>query len=220
MPNRGCVYTTLIGRYEKLKEQPMARESPLPFIWLTDDPDVTSETWRVVRVRPLFAHDSVRSQRMLKLLPHRHLGNFELSLYIDNSVVLSAPPEKIFAEYFSDVGLVLPAHSFRERVRDEFVEVSAERLDDPELVAEQLANYESSDPNVLNERLYWSAVMLRNHGDAKVREVLKVWAMHVLRFSRRDQLSACVWLAISSRDSKQTAHLTTRWQRHWPLRPC
>ncbi len=167
----------------------MARASAVPFVCLTDDPDLTSETWRIVRIDPLFARDSVRSQRMLKLLPHRYLGRFERSLYIDNTVVLTAPPERLFAEYL-DTGFALPSHSYRATVRDEFAEVAATQLDDNERIADQLSNYETSDPDALDERPYWSGLLLRDHGDAKVTEALDTWAMHVLRFSRRDQLSA------------------------------
>jgi hypothetical protein len=43
-----CVYTTLIGGYEKLNEQSVATNSRLPFICLTDDPDLRSETGKFV----------------------------------------------------------------------------------------------------------------------------------------------------------------------------
>jgi len=66
MNARSCVYTALIGNYEKLNEQPVARQSGIPFICLTDDPKLSSETWRIVQVSPLFRADPVRSQRLLK----------------------------------------------------------------------------------------------------------------------------------------------------------
>ena len=75
-------------------------------------------------------------------------------------------------------------------MRDEFAEVSALQLDDSERIADQLASYELGDPDALKERPYWAGLTLRDHGDTNVREALEIWAMHVLRFSRRDQLSA------------------------------
>jgi len=187
---RSCVYTALIGNYEKLNEQPVARQSGIPFICLTDDPKLNSETWRVVQVRPIFPTDTVRSQRLLKLLPYRHLVDFEHSLYIDNSVVLTAPPEKILAEYLPASPFALPTHSFRNRVHDEFVEVLAHQLDDPDRIREHLEAFEASDPDGLEERPYWSGILLRDHTNRDVREASEVWAAHVLRYSRRDQLSS------------------------------
>jgi len=79
---RRCVYTTLIGKYETLNEQPVAAASSFQFICLTDDPDLRSETWSVRCVAPVFGMDPIRSQRELKLRPHVHLAEFDGSLYM------------------------------------------------------------------------------------------------------------------------------------------
>src|SRR5688572_10939275 len=57
-----CVYTTLIGGYEPLNEQPVAASSRVPFVCLTDDPNLASDTWQIRHVTPLFGMDPVRSQ--------------------------------------------------------------------------------------------------------------------------------------------------------------
>lgn len=187
---RACVYTSLIGDYEKLNEQPISALSSLPFICLTDHTGLQSDTWRIVRVDPLFPPDPVRSQRMFKLLPHRFLPDFELSLYIDNSVLLTKTPEEIFDRYVASAEFVLPMHSYRDRVIDEFIEVAKLALDDPERISEQLDHYRLSDPAALDERPYWGAIQMRRHNSPDVRRALETWASHVLRYSRRDQLAA------------------------------
>ena len=131
-----CVYTSLIGGYERLNEQPAARQSKIPFLCLTDDPNLRSETWRIIPVEPLFPQDPIRSQRMFKILPHRFLPDFDASLYIDNSVVLSKPPEEILNRYFRSGYLALPTHSFRETVLDEYLVVERVRLDDSSRIFE------------------------------------------------------------------------------------
>jgi hypothetical protein len=208
----------MIGRYERLNEQPMASRSSLPFVCLTDDPDLTSETWRIVRIKPIFHSDSIRSQRMLKLLPHRYVSDFERSLYIDNSVILNETPEKIFAEYLVNCAFALPTHGFRNSVRDEFAEVLNLRLDDPERLSEQLKAYEAYDPAALDERPYWSGILLRDHFDSPTREALEIWAMHVLRFSRRDQLSANYAFRRAGRSPSRIEMDTQRsWFHTWPV---
>jgi FkbM family methyltransferase len=188
MHENSCVYTCLIGRYEKLNEQPVAVRSVIPFICLTDDHDLTSDTWRIVHVDPMFKLDQVRSQRILKLLPHCCLPDFDHSLYIDNSVILSARPEEIFARYFASTVFALPMHSFRERVIDEFSAVAG--LDDEVRISEQLANYEATYPDILLQQPYWTAILMRSHRSELVCNAMGEWAAHVLRYSRRDQLSA------------------------------
>ena len=184
-----CVYTTLIGGYEMLNEQPIAATSRLPFICLTDDPELRSETWQIREVEPLFGLDPIRSQRALKLRPHEHLLDFDCSIYIDNTVVLKTPPEALIEQYLGASAFCLPQHSFRDSVLEEFLEVEALGNEDQGRLFEQLNHYALELPEVLEERPFWTGVLLRDHRDPKVRSMLDVWLAHVQRYSRRDQLS-------------------------------
>jgi hypothetical protein len=189
-----CVYTTLIGGYEKLNEQPVATNSRLPFICLTDDPDLRSETWQIRRVEPLFSLDPIRSQRALKLLPHEHLPDFDYSIYIDNSVLLKTSPEVFAEQYLGASAFCLPEHSYRNSVLEEFLEVERLGYDDPARLFEQLNHYALEAPDVLQERPFWTGILLRDHRNPNVRRMLDIWLAHVLRYSRRDQLSLNVAL--------------------------
>lgn len=187
---RLCVYTTLIGRYEELTEQPMAVGSTMPFICLTDDADLKSDSWEVRRVSRTFEADPVRSQRDLKLRPHLYLPDFDGSLYIDNSVLLTAPAERIIEKYDPPSGIWIPRHGARASLLDEFLQVVRLGRDDQNRVFEQLNHYLLSCPDVLKEKPYWAAIIIRDHRNAKLQAVLELWLAHVLRYSRRDQLSA------------------------------
>jgi len=184
-----CVYTVLMGGYEYLNEQPTAAQSDIPFICFTDDPGLHSETWQIRLVSPLFAMDPVRSQRDFKLRPHIHLAEFDVSLYIDNSVILSRPPDEIFERYGVENGFALTGHELRQTVLDEFLEVAKQGYDDPGRVFEQLNHYTLVSPEVLEERPYWSGILLRDHREPAVCTMLDIWYGHVMRYSRRDQLS-------------------------------
>ncbi len=186
---RRCVYTALIGRYEKLNEQAVAAQSGIPFICLTDDAELHSESWQIRKVSPVFAMDPIRSQRDFKLRPHLHLPEFDQTLYIDNSVVLSEPPERLFEQYLSGAPFAIAEHSFRDRVLDEFIAVAAIGLDDQARIFEQLNHYELIDGDVLQEKPYWGAILLRDVRDGHVRTMSEIWMAQVNRYSRRDQLS-------------------------------
>jgi hypothetical protein len=188
-PPQLCVFTTLIGRYEHLNEQPLAAQSCIPFICLTDDPDLKSESWEIRQVSPVFGMDPIRSQRDFKLRPHLYLPDFDASLYVDNSVLITQPPECLFEGYFPASGFCLPEHSFRDSTLDEFLEVARLGFDDQSRIFEQLNHYMIDCPEVLKEKPYWTAIMLRDHRNPRVREMLEIWTAHVHRYSRRDQLS-------------------------------
>lgn len=86
-------------------------------------------------------------------------------------------------------GLFLPGHSFRDSVHDEFIEVARLGFDDQNRIFEQLHHYLVSDPASVAEVPYWTAILLRDHRNPKVRAAMELWTAHMLRYSRRDQLS-------------------------------
>jgi hypothetical protein len=172
-----------------LNEQPAARKSSIPFICFTDDPGLVSKTWEIRPLKLLFGEDFVRSQRDCKLRPHRFLPDFDASLYIDNSVLLKVAPEEIFGAADLSSGLAMPLHSYRDSVLDEFARVRSQHLDDPARVAEQLDDYTAATPEILQARPFWGAIMLRDHHNAAMIAAMEIWFAHVLRYSRRDQLS-------------------------------
>lgn len=214
-----CVYTCLLNGYEELNEQPVASASSLDFICFTDDPDLASDSWSFRTVKPVFAADSARSQRRVKICTHRVLAEYDVSLYIDNSVILEQPPEALIDALLpADSTLALFAHSARETVRDEFSEVVKLGLDAESVCREQRRHYESSDPGSLDERPLWSGVLLRRHNDPRVIEAMETWYAHVLRYSRRDQLS--IWCALRSAGVIPYVHALSNTEspyHRWPV---
>jgi hypothetical protein len=126
---RNCVFTTLFGGYEEINAQPVANFSKMDFVCLTDNPDLKSSDWQVRVVQPQFKSDPIRSQRLVKINPHRYLPEYEMSLYIDNSVELRQAPELLVDKFdVEDKVFVIPRHSFRKNLQEEFVEVVARQM--------------------------------------------------------------------------------------------
>lgn len=196
MPPSRAVYTALFGGYERLNEQPLGAASDLDFICFTDDDTLASETWEIRVITPAFPLDLVRSQRDIKIRGHSSLSGFDETLYIDNSVTLKVLPENLLDEWLTIADLAICQHSYRDRVVDEFDEVIALNYDEPSRVNEQLLHYAELYPDVLQQRPFWNALIARRHG-LEVQGAMETWYQHVLRFSRRDQLSANVAISIS-----------------------
>ncbi|EXU76318.1 hypothetical protein BG55_06060 [Erwinia mallotivora] len=185
-----CLYTVIIGGYEELNELPSEiAASSLAKICLTDDPTLTSKTWEIRVVKPAFPMDTVRSQRILKILPHRFLPEFERSLYIDNTIYLKRNPVEIINTFCENSDISVPLHSFREHVYEEFLEVARGGLDDSARIFEQMNHYQLTHSEVLKLKPYWSAILVRNHMKKHVIDLMESWYRQVLRYSRRDQLS-------------------------------
>lgn len=185
-----ALYSVLLGGYERLNEQPEIADTvgDLPRFLLTDDPTITSDFWQVVAVDPALPADLVRSQRLLKILGHPVLEPFDRTLYVDNAVRLRSHPVDIVDAWLGEHDLAAPSHSYRERVLDEFDEVLRLQYDDPARLYEQVLHYGRTNPTVLERRPHWTAILARRSND-EVRRAMRRWADHVLRYSRRDQLS-------------------------------
>jgi hypothetical protein len=195
MGERVCVYVTLFGKYEDLLEQPMAADSAIDFICITDDPELESDSWQIRIVQPAIATDPARSSRYPKICPHRFLADYDVSLYIDNAVLLTRPPEEIVTALLPDgAGLAAVEHSFRETVLDEFREVAKLGYEAPWVCYEQLEHYRQSHPDLLTMKPLIGGVLIRRHMHRDVIAAMELWWFNVLRFSRRDQLSLRVAL--------------------------
>jgi len=211
-----AVYTALLGGYEQLNED-QPRDSRLPFICFTDDPRLRSTTWDIRLVEPAFPLDLVRSQRDIKLRGHPALDEFSESMYIDNSVTLTVPPEDLLRDWLAEEDLALVRHSNRVTVLDEFTEVLRQGLEEPARLFEQLDHYAALAPDILERRPLWAAVMARRRTPS-VDAFFAQWFDHVLRYSRRDQLSLVYVLESTSIPFRviEAKNEESEWHR-WPV---
>lgn len=213
------MYTVLLGRYERLTEQPVAADSALDFLCFTDDPTLESETWTIRQVRPLLADDATRSQRFLKIRAHATVPEYDTSVYIDNSVVLKQAPERLIEDLLPpDAAFAAMGHSFRSTVAEEFVAVVLEGYDTHDRCAEQEHHYRLRDPQSLELRPLKAALLLRRHHDPLVVAAMESLAAHVLRYSRRDQLS--LWFCLREAGLEPLIHELDNFEspyHRWPV---
>jgi len=190
---RRAVYTALFGGYEDLNDA-QATQGDVDFLCFTDDPTLHSDVWRIVVVEPEFAGDRHRSQRRIKIIGHPLLAAYEETLYIDNTISLTGSATELMTEWLADADVAFAQHSFRDSLADEFAVVVAEALDDHHRVSEQWDHYVDAFPDVLDGPVLWGGMIARRHTD-EVSDLCSTWFHHVLRYSRRDQLSLPVALA-------------------------
>lgn len=185
---RRVVYSALIGQYEPLVEQPRAGQEDVDFILFTDQEGLTSSTWQVHVVDRELPADAIRSARALKIGGHSLLENYEESLWLDNRVVLKCTPSSLFDDWLAHHDVAMPLHSFRESVLAEFEAVLEAERDDPARVYAQLSHYLRQEVSALDEQPFWTAIIARRHTRDNSR-FAQLWLNHVMRYSRRDQLS-------------------------------
>ena len=187
---RRVVYTVLYGDGYALLEQPVRRESALDFIAFTGDPTVRSDTWTIRHLPALLPMDMSRSSRFPKICAHRVLPEYDVSLYIDTKVLLTAPPETILDDLLigQSGSMACFRHDQRSTIAEEVEAVIQGGLDQADMCRAQLADY-AADGYLGATPLTWSGLLMRFHNREEVKSAMDMWIAHVLRYSRRDQLS-------------------------------
>lgn len=185
---RRVIYTALIGDYESFSAPDYAVREDTDLICFTDSDQLSDSSWKVIKINPRFPEDNIRSARYLKIMGPIFLAEYSESLWLDNTVLLKVEPDVFLDALLMDEDLALPMHSFRDSVAAEFDAVNAAGYDDVTRIYEQLFHYAHTSPDVLMERPFWTAIMARRHTD-DVKVLMTCWWEHVLRYSRRDQLS-------------------------------
>jgi len=181
---RNVVYTCLFGHSETFANHDYQDDS-VDYICFTDDETLTSTCWKFIVVENKLI-DPHRLSKSFKHLPHRYLGNYERSLYIDNTVKLKIEPSEIFKAFSDD--LVVLKHPVRDCVYDEAKAVIDLEYDNPEIVKRQMRFYRDLGYPKHNG-LITSTFLLRNHNDEALQAVNEDWHKQILLYSKRDQLS-------------------------------
>lgn len=183
-----AVYTALFGQYEALQEQDQLRDLGVPLYCFTDVDGVESDLWTVVKVKPDFPNDPVRSARAIKVLGHPTLEKYPITVWADNRVQLTPKIVDLVASMESDTDLLAFEHSFRQDLESEFAAIVAGNFDEPGRVFDQFAAYQAEVPRVLSRKPVWTGLLVRRNNQHQ-RQAMRIWADQINRYSRRDQLS-------------------------------
>jgi len=89
MNNKKVVYTDLFGNYDELQEPNMIWKD-WDFLCFTDDKNLKSNIWNIIYVESELS--SNLENRKYKILPHRFLDQYEVSLYIDSNIKILKDP--------------------------------------------------------------------------------------------------------------------------------
>lgn len=193
--NKLVVYTAIMGEYDGLIPQP--QYEGVDYVCFTDV-NLSSNTWKIIKVQKPIENDNTRSARFFKILAHRHLGVYEKSIYIDGNFLLLQDPRPLVNNILSKSSLAFFDHNKVDDARNcAFAEYEAilkigketgKFKDEPELMR-KLIEYMRSEGFPEDSGLISSGVLIRNHNDREVVALMEDWWQLVKNFSKRDQLS-------------------------------
>ena len=183
------LYSALYGTKEPLNPDVFGPSEGYRRVIFTDNQDLTLPGVEVIH-DPLDGLDPARASRRAKLRPHAYFPDAEWSIWLDNKSRLLMPPAQILEtiQAHSDASFHAFPHFRRDCVYHEGRVICENGLDDHLPVKQRLATYRAEG---LPERLglIEGHFMLRRHNDPLLMRFGDRWMEHVLRYSRRDQLS-------------------------------
>jgi hypothetical protein len=193
--NKKIVYTSVFGNYDDVVEP------KLPSGW---DWKCFSEENNL----PLY-EDNMRNAKRFKILPHRFLSEYEISIYIDGNYIIRRDVGELVEKYLNDTNAAFhnhnsqPAYDKRNCIYAEAntilmfgeknMKITPKRgmknyKDNPNLIINQMQRYmDSGYPE--DNGLITGGVILRNHNEKDCIEVMEDWWKEIRYGSKRDQLS-------------------------------
>tara|TARA_R110001592_G_scaffold55594_2_gene169772 strand:+ start:2957 stop:3694 length:738 start_codon:yes stop_codon:yes gene_type:complete len=198
------IYTAIFGDTHYLHD-PEVISSEYDYICITDSDQYKSDIWDVKKVTPLYSHGGLNN-RKYKVLPHRFFANYDTSIYIDGDLKITSDLS-ILAKQHSNYPLSVLDHSLcgitltgnlntRNCIYDEanFIKWLGDKhprkhyKDNIKTIFSQMERYKI-EKYPLKNGLARTSVIIRNHNNSEVINVMEDWWLELKHWSKRDQLS-------------------------------
>ena len=184
---RKVVYTTIIGKYDKLKEPKVISEG-FDYVCFTDDVELNSKIWKINVVDNPEGLDNKRLSSKINILCNFFLKEYDLSIMIGGQISINCDLNIFLDENYHGEDMVTFRHPDRSCIYEEAKVCIAIGKDDPEIINKQMEGYRSKGfPERIG--LVASGIMIRNHDSKKLGEFMNRWWKEVCFKSKRDQLS-------------------------------
>ena len=189
--NRKVVYTCITGGYDTLIEPSVVTEG-FDYICFTDCTNIESKTWEIRKlpeeIKNLNTTD-VKKQRAIKILPHRYLSEYDISIWVDGNVLIRDDLNTfINKECNTENNIFIPQHPIRQCIYDEAKECIKLKKDTKENIEPQVKRYKL-EGFPLKEGMVQSNIIVRRHNSENCIRLMEQWWNELYNGSHREQLS-------------------------------
>lgn len=185
---RKVIYTALIDGYDHLRE-PSKITPGWDYVCFTNNPQLKSKKWKIIYINNAEKLDSFRLNRKIKILYHKYLPNYDISIYIDSNIIIKTNLNRFLAgKLKKNSEIAMMWHQFRKNVYEEAEECIRLNRDDKNTIRQQVKEYKMEGlPN--NTGLTENRIIIRKHGSERLKRFMELWWHEILTKSRRDQIS-------------------------------
>lgn len=193
------LYTANIGRYDHFApptddydeihlRHGIVIDPGVDYLCFTDNPSARSSVFRIVTV-PIKYGSAAKTSREIKILPHRYVGEYAMSVWMDFKFIPKNPHLKQTAEeYLDGYDICMVDHRKRNCIYEEKELIATKRIDYLYTIDKQIERYRARGYPA-GHGLVEASVMFRRHGEPDVVRAMEWWHREMMQYSGRDQLS-------------------------------
>ena len=186
------VYTCITGGYDNILE-PSFVTSGVDYVCFTDNSNMKSKTWKFRPIPDeLLTYSKVKQQRGVKILAHRYLSEYDISIWVDGAVIVKGDVNKYIGTLDLDkYSVFIPEHPNRKCIyaeKDACLRIKKITGEGIALAEKQMKRYRDEGMPE-NYGLVQTNVMIRRHNDQYSKDLMEKWWDELKNYSHRDQLS-------------------------------
>ena len=103
------IYTSIFGDNYYLHD-PEIKLKGYDFICFTDNPKYQSDVWQVRLIPKIY--EGVRDSKKPKILPHRYLKEYDISVWIDGDIKITSNIDKLIENHYKIQTMLLLIMSY------------------------------------------------------------------------------------------------------------
>ena len=201
--NKKVIYTSIFGDNYYLHD-PEIKLKGYDFICFTDNPKYQSDIWQIRLIPKMY--DGVRDSKKPKILPHRYLKDYDVSIWVDGDIKITSDIDTLINDHLKTTNYAAFNHELcgistgnlnrRNCVYDEaaFIKWLGDNhpkksyKDNLNTIYAQIEKYKL-DGYPSKNGLTRNTILIRKHNEHDVIKTMEDWWNEVKYGSKRDQLS-------------------------------
>lgn len=186
------VYTCITNQYDGLRNYRKSHNPNIDFICYTDNPNLiyNDKGWTIKHIpNDLMTFPKVKQQRLMKILPHRYLSNYDISIWVDGNIEIKCDIDDFLKNIdLEKYSFYTRKHPSRNCIYKEAKAVLRYRKDKVNNINSQISEYRKEGfPE--NFGLVETAVIIRKHNEKDCMILDNRWGKEIIEKSHRDQMS-------------------------------
>lgn len=183
--NTNLIYTVIFGKRDWLKD-PVCMTSNCDYLCLTDDPDLKSNIWKIVVIKPKQLHVKKPIELMIK--SHEYAKNYEHSLYVAGNIRIN---KLVIFEFLKDFDIALKRHNIRYNILEESKKILSNKnlykKEDLDSLRKQVEDY-SIEGFPTDKGLWDTSIIFRKTGK-NLENFENLWYSQIEKYNSFDQIS-------------------------------